>query len=247
MRKNFILLLTICIFSSFKIKDYAITQKTEPVNKVIDYKTEITKTVITDTVIVNKVVDNQTETPKTINTKSNVENKVIDNLEETTNTTSTESKKNEDGNTDYKLIISIFAILISLTSLGWNIYNKFNSEKKKLLIQCFKSKNHSNDNFQCVVTLTNIGNKPIFIRRIELEEKVNGKARKRDLDFEKFRQSFENTPLQPENWKTLIFEDTKYFKFFNTENQKFKKTRIKIIDPTGKIYSTEWFTQNNLR
>jgi hypothetical protein len=146
---------------------------------------------------------------------------------------------------DYKLLISIIALLISLVSLGWNIYNKIKSEKKKLLIQSYKSK--SKDTFQCVVTLTNVGNKPIFIRRIDLEEKVKGKATKRHLDYNKYREEFENKPINPENWKTLIFKDTKHFTFFDTENKKFKKTRITVVDPKGKTFSTKWFGQNNLR
>ena len=146
---------------------------------------------------------------------------------------------------DYKLIISIVALVASLFSLSWNIYNKIKSEKKKLLIQSFKSK--GKDVFQCVVTLTNVGNKPIFIRRIELEEKVNGKATKRHLDYNKYREEFENTPINPEHWKTLIFKDTKHFEFFDSENKKFKKTKITVVDPKGKTYSTKWFNQSNLR
>lgn len=145
---------------------------------------------------------------------------------------------------DYKLIISIIALIVSLTSLGWNIYNKIKSEKKKLLIQSYKSK--AKDVFQCVVTLTNVGNKPIFIRRIELEEKVNGKVTKRHLDYNKYREDFDNKPINPENWKTLIFKDTEYFGFFDSENKKFKQTKITVVDPKGKTYSTNWFRQNNL-
>tara|TARA_B100000809_G_C15001514_1_gene481724 strand:- start:551 stop:994 length:444 start_codon:yes stop_codon:yes gene_type:complete len=146
---------------------------------------------------------------------------------------------------DYKLIISIIALVASLFSLGWNIYNKMKSEKKKLLIQSYKSK--SKDSFNCVVTLTNVGNKPIFIRRIELEEKINGKATKRHLDYNKYSKFFENNPINPEHWKTLIFEDTKHFEFYDSETKKLKKTKITVIDPKGNKYSTNWFSQNNLR
>lgn len=146
---------------------------------------------------------------------------------------------------DYKLTISIIALVISMFSLGWNIYNKIKSEKKKLLIQSYKSK--SKDVFQCVVTLTNVGNQPIFIRRIELEEKENGKAAKRYLDYSKYQEEFENNPINPEHWKTIIFDDTKHFSFFDSKNKKFRKTKITVVDPKGKTYSTKWFRQNNLR
>jgi len=146
---------------------------------------------------------------------------------------------------DYKLLISIIALMISITSLGWNIYNKIKSEKKKLLIHSYKSK--TRETFQLIITLTNVGNKPIFIRRIELEEKVDGKATKRHLDYNIYRKEFENNPINPEHWKTLIFPDTKYFSFYDSENKKFKKTRITVVDPKGKTYSTNWFGQNNLR
>ena len=129
--------------------------------------------------------------------------------------------------------------------MGWNVYNKVKSEKKKLLIQSYKSK--SKETFQLIITLTNVGNKPIFIRRIELEEKVNGKATKRHLDYNQYRKEFENKPINPENWKTLIFPDTKYFSFYDTENKKFKQTKITVVDPKGKTYSTKWFRQNNFR
>ncbi|MGZ2372043.1 hypothetical protein ACXR6G_19905 [Ancylomarina sp. YFZ004] len=146
---------------------------------------------------------------------------------------------------DYKLTIALIALLISFVNLGWNIYIKFKSEKRKLLIQSHKSK--SNDIFNCVVTLTNIGNKPLFIRRIELEEKINGKATKRHLDYNKYKEDLDNLPINPENWKTLIFKDNKYFSFFDSETKKFKETRIIVVTPTGKRYSTKWFGQSNLR
>lgn len=147
---------------------------------------------------------------------------------------------------DYKFIISIIALVVSIVSLGWNIYNKIKNEKKKLLIQSYKSKSQSKESFLCVVTLTNIGNKPIFIRRIELEEKVNGKEIKRHLDYNKYHECFKNNPINPEHWKTLIFDDTQYFGFYDAENKKFKKTKITVVDPKGKTYSTKWFCQNNL-
>jgi predicted peptidase len=146
---------------------------------------------------------------------------------------------------DYKLLISIIALLISLVSLGWNIYNKIKSEKKKLLIQSYKVK--SKDTSRCVVTLTNVGNKPIFIRRIELEEKVAGNSIKRHLDFNKYREEFENKPINPEHFKNLIFKDTKHFGFYDEETKKFKKTRLTVVDPKGKRFVTKWFGQNNLR
>lgn len=146
---------------------------------------------------------------------------------------------------DYKLLISILALTISLVSLSWNIYNKIKSEKKKLLIHSYKSKHK--DNFQCVITLTNIGNKPIFIRRIELHEKIKGESFNRHLDFNEYREEFENKPINPENWRTLIFKDTKYFGFYDNEIKKFKKTKITVVDTKGKKYTTKWFGQNNLR
>jgi len=146
---------------------------------------------------------------------------------------------------DYKLLISILALTISLVSLSWNIYNKIKSEKKKLLIHSYKSKHK--DHFQCVITLTNIGNKPIFIRRIELHEKIKGESFNRHLDFDEYREEFKNKPINPENWRTLIFKDTKYFGFYDNELKKFKKTKITVVDPKGKKYTTKWFGQNNLR
>lgn len=146
---------------------------------------------------------------------------------------------------DYKLLISIIALTISLASLGWNIYNKIKSEKKKLLIQSYKSK--GKDTFHCVVTLTNVGNKPIFIRRIELQEKINGKTFNRYLDYNKYREEFENKPINPEHWQTLIFKDTKHFGFYDPKIRKFKITKITVVDPKGKKYATKWFGQNNLR
>lgn len=146
---------------------------------------------------------------------------------------------------DSNIIISILAITISLFSLGWNIYNKIKSEKKKLRIQCHKVRCKESTN--CVIVLTNIGNKPIFIRRIELEEKINGMIIKRQLDFSRYKKDFDNIPINPEHFKTLVFHDTKYFSFFDISENKFKITRIKIVDPVGNIYKTCWFGQNNFR
>jgi len=146
---------------------------------------------------------------------------------------------------DYKLIISIIALLISLISLGWNIYIKIKSEKRQLLIQSYKAK--SKDKYNCTVTLTNIGNKPIFIRRIEMKEKIKGRVVNRYLDYNKYKDGFENVPINPENWKTLMFEDNKHFNFCDSESKKFKETKIIVVTPKGQTFATKWFRQNNLR
>lgn len=146
---------------------------------------------------------------------------------------------------DYKLLISLLALLLSIITFGWNIWNKIKSEKKKLNIRCYKVQN--NEKSQCVITLTNIGCLPIFIRRIELKELRNGKSHSISLDYKLYKDRFENKPLNPNEWQTIIFYDTKYLQFFDDNKKTYKRTKILIIEPNGKKHSTKWFNQNNLK
>lgn len=146
---------------------------------------------------------------------------------------------------DYKLILSIIAIVIAFFNLGWNIWNKIKSDKKKLLIQSFKLK--SKERSRCTITLTNVGNKPIYIRSIQIEEKVHGKIEKRNIDYSQYKDKTENKPLNPEDWRTFNLCDTKYFNFYDEENKKFKVVRIIVKDSKNKKYYTKWHRQNNLR
>lgn len=146
---------------------------------------------------------------------------------------------------DYKLIISIIAILISVISLVFNIWSKKQSESKKLQIKSYKSKDGKG--YHCVVTITNIGKKTLYLRSISLEEKLNGKSISKSINYNYYREQIENKPLNPEDWKTFIFYDDKNLSFFDNENRTYKTTRFIIKDSKGKIYKTKWFRQNNLR
>lgn len=146
---------------------------------------------------------------------------------------------------DYKLLISLLALILSIITFVWNIWNKIKSEKKKLSIRCYKIKN--NEKSQCVITLTNIGYLPIFIRRIELKELRNGKSHSISLDYKLYKDRFENKPLNPNEWQTIIFYDTKYLQFFDDNKKIYKRTKIVIIEPNGKKHSTKWFNQSNLK
>jgi hypothetical protein len=119
---------------------------------------------------------------------------------------------------DYKLLISVAAIIIALFNLGWNIRNKIKSEKKKLLIQSFKIK--STEKTTCTITLTNIGRKPIYVRSIQIEEKINEKIEKRNTNYSEYKEKIENKPINPEDWRTINLHDTKYFTFFDLVNIK---------------------------
>lgn len=145
---------------------------------------------------------------------------------------------------DPNLIISILALLISVISLGWNVWNKVKSEQKKIIIHSYK--NGTPHNQTCVITLTNIGKKPIYIRRIEMHKKEDGKSKPMNINYANYRERFENIPLNPENWHTIILKEDNYLKFTD-ENDKYFETRITVIEPTGKKHRTKWFKQNNLR
>lgn len=142
---------------------------------------------------------------------------------------------------DYHLLISIVAIIISVISLSWNIYNKVNSERKNIFISSYKNSDSKGD--YIVVMLTNTGKKPIYIRRIELFGKLNGDIKRLNIPYDTYNKRFENNPLDPENWETIIIRENKYLKFRN-ENNKYFDTKLVIVDPTGKEFKTKWFRQH---
>lgn len=140
---------------------------------------------------------------------------------------------------DYKLTIALIALIVSIINLSWNILIKRNENKKKLLIQC------SMTNENCSITITNVGKKPIYVRRIEIEEKENGFKNKPNIEFHKYSKEFEMNPIISDTWRNVNIKSNSSFSIMNGEN-KFKKTRIIIIDGSGKKYRTKWFKQNNL-
>ena len=135
--------------------------------------------------------------------------------------------------------ISISALIISVLSLSWNIWSKLFDYKKKLLIKCFKTET-------CTITITNIGNKPVFVRRIEIEEKIHGKIQKPNIEYQKYSDKFEMNPIIPDTWRTIEVGTTKSFTLYDA-NRKYKKTRILVIEASGKKHKTKWFKQNNFK
>ena len=146
---------------------------------------------------------------------------------------------------DSKLIISIAALIISLISLIWNILIKIQAEKKKILIQCHKINYESNCTF--VITITNIGKKPIYVRRIEIYELVDNKKKWININYSEYKDLFENKPLNPDEWRTVILNDPEKSIFVDNETGKLKMNKVVIIEPSNKKYSTKWFKQNNFK
>lgn len=142
---------------------------------------------------------------------------------------------------DYNILISTIAIIISIISLSWNIYNKLKSERKRILINSYKSADPKGDFI--VIMLTNTGKKPIFIRRIDLHAKLNGEIKKLNVPYQVYRERFENKPINPEHWETIIIKESEYFKLRN-EDGKYFETKIILVDPTGKKFKTNWFRQH---
>ncbi len=140
---------------------------------------------------------------------------------------------------ELKLVISIIALSISLISLIWNIVNYLNSQSKRLKIETHKVSD------TLVVTVTNRGKKPVFIRRFELIEKVQKNISVVRLNSTK-KQELEAEALNPEEWRTFIFKESEFLKLKN-EQGKLKKTKLLIFDSTKRRYVTRWFTQNNFR
>lgn len=146
---------------------------------------------------------------------------------------------------DSKLIISIAALIISLISLIWNILIKIQAEKKKILIQCHKINYELNCTF--VITITNIGKKPIYVRRIEIYELVDNKKKWININYSEYKDLFENKPLNPDEWRTVILNDPEKSIFVENETGKLKMNKVVIIEPSNKKYSTKWFKQNNFK
>ena len=146
---------------------------------------------------------------------------------------------------DSKLIISIAALIISLISLIWNILIKIQAEKKKILIQCHKINYELNCTF--VITITNIGKKPIYVRRIEIYELVDNKKKWININYSEYKDLFENKPLNPDEWRTVILNDPEKSIFVDNETGKLKMNKVVIIEPSNKKYSTKWFKQNNFK
>ena len=140
-----------------------------------------------------------------------------------------------------ELTISIIALLISIISLIWKIWFNIFDFRKKLQIKCYKT------NETCVITLTNIGNKPIYIRRIEIWEKKGTEIFKPNIEYHKYSDKFELNAIMPDTWRTIIIEQNKSFTLLDLEKKDYKKTQIIVIEPSGKKHKTKWFRQNNLR
>lgn len=146
---------------------------------------------------------------------------------------------------DSNLIISIAALVISSISLIWNIWIKIQDEKKKILIQCHKINYETNCSF--VITLTNIGKKPIYIRRIEIFELVNKVKKRTNINYSDYKDLFENKPLNPDDWRTIVLNDPKKTIFFDSITGKLNTHKVVIVEPNNKRYSTKWFKQNNFK
>lgn len=146
---------------------------------------------------------------------------------------------------DFKLIISIAALIISSISLIWNIWIKVQAEKKKILIQCHKIIYETNCSF--VITLTNIGKKPFFVRRIEIFELVNKETKRTNINYTDYKDLFENKPLNPDDWRTIVLKDPKKLIFVDTETGKLKTNKVVIVEPNNNKHTTKWFKQNNFK
>lgn len=144
---------------------------------------------------------------------------------------------------DYKFMISIIALFISCISLIWNIWIKIQSEKKKIIIQCHKVNYESSCSF--IITLTNVGKKPIYVRRIEVFELLNKKSKRVNINYLDYKELFENKPLNPDDWRTVVFKDPKKAIFVDSETGKLKTNKVVIVEPNKKKHSSKWFKQNN--
>ncbi len=138
-----------------------------------------------------------------------------------------------------------FILIVAVLSLMWNMYFLVKSRKKKLKIKCFKSK--SKDVFKAYITLTNLGEKPIYIRRIELYIKKGKVVEKKNINYNQYREQTEFKPLNSEEWREIQLTETDHVKFFDEIERKFYKSKLIAVDTKGKEYKTKWFGQNNLR
>jgi hypothetical protein len=95
--------------------------------------------------------------------------------------------------------------------------------------------------------LTNIGKKPIYIRRIEIFELVNKETKITNINYSDYKDLFENKPLNPYDWRTVVLKDPKKTIFVDTETGKLKTNKVVIVEPNNKKYITKWFKQNNFK
>ena len=146
---------------------------------------------------------------------------------------------------DYKLLISILALVISAISLSWNIWTKVRSEKKKILIQC--TKNNYSDKCSFVITITNVGKKAINIRRIEIEELVDNTSKKTFVNYSEYKDLIENKPINPDEWRTIVLWDKEKKIYVDQESGKLKTHRVLVVEPNNTKHTTKWFRQNNLK
>lgn len=130
-------------------------------------------------------------------------------------------------------------------TLLFSIYIYIKSNIKKLQ---FKSYKHFNSKgHYCETTITNIGNKPINLRSISIQEKNGKETALKQMSYNTYKDKIEDKPLDPGNWIKLIFKEDKYLSFFDIENNIYKTTRFIIKDSAGKRYKSKWFRQSDLR
>lgn len=140
---------------------------------------------------------------------------------------------------------SFFILIVAILSLIWNMYFLVKSRRKKIKIKCFKSK--SKDVYKAYVTLTNFGEKPIYIRRIELYIKKGKIVEKKNINYNQYKEQTKFKPLNSEEWREVQLTETECVKFFDENERKFYKSKLIVVDTKGKEYKTKWFRQNNIR
>ena len=143
------------------------------------------------------------------------------------------------------VIIATIALLVSITSLGWNIFAKI-SENKSLLdftVTIVRYGGKETDT-TCTVSVTNIGQKPVTIRRIEIQEKKENKIKFFHTIYRDYNKDIENKPLNSGEWRHIVLKEHKQYPFWDEAISKYKLLRLTIIDSKNKKYRTKWFRQS---
>lgn len=144
------------------------------------------------------------------------------------------------------VIISIIALSISIISLGWNVLIKINENRSRLdftaTVMRYADEKIPNS---CTVSVTNVGQKPVTIRQILVQEKKGDKVVSFHTTYRDYSKDIENKPLTSGEWRHIVLHEHKDYPFYDRNSSSYKLLRVTIIDSKKKKYRSKWFRQNN--
>jgi hypothetical protein len=89
-----------------------------------------------------------------------------------------------------------------------------------------------------------LGQKPITIRKIIVQEKSNSVIKEIFIFYKNYKDEIENRPIVSGEWRSIVVYDSNTSSFYDSERMKYKTIRLIILDSQKKKHLTNWFNQS---